>query len=109
MQADKHHQTGDDVSHLGLKMFYRNAFKQATQALEFSGKERHLGGMTMAISEEGYGKIVWNAIGRFWRRFERSWTRNDHADRVAQMLFALYPLTRQTPQETKETQETQKS
>ncbi len=93
IQAEKHHQTGDDVSHLGLKMFYKNAFRQADKALELDGSQRHLGGMTMAVSQKGFARIR-ERYQEFVDDVRDIVDDDDEADTVMQMLFALYPLTK---------------
>jgi uncharacterized protein (TIGR02147 family) len=56
--AHKHQDTGDEIQSTALPIFYKQMFRLAADALEHPSHARHLGGLTMGVSQDGYTKIV---------------------------------------------------
>lgn len=88
-----HHGTGDVFKSVALKTFYEKTFSRASDSMKLSPEERHLGGLTMAISRKSFETIV-----RRYREFisdvRTIVDEDDEADQVYQLVTGIFPLTR---------------
>lgn len=84
--------TGDRTSKLALRGFHQHCLKLAADAIDRDppGK-RHISGLTLGISQEGYERIV-ERINAFRKEIALIAEEDEGADKVFQMQFALFQV-----------------
>ena len=83
-----------DLGAVTLKGYYQNAFNGALEALDLSSDKRHLGGMSMAVSEETYEKIV-DHFKDFLNTVRAEVDADHQPRRVYQLVMGCFPLTKE--------------
>ena len=84
--------TGDRTSKLALRGFHQDCLKLAADSIDRDppGK-RHISGLTLGISQEGYERIV-ERINAFRKEIALIAEEDENADKVFQLQFALFPV-----------------
>lgn len=84
--------TGDRTSKLALRGFHQQCLKLAADSIDRDppGK-RHISGLTLGISQEGYERIV-ERINAFRKEIALIAEEDENADKVFQLQFALFPV-----------------
>lgn len=84
--------TGDRTSKLALRGFHQHCLKLASESIDRDGpKDRHISGLTLGISQEGYDRIV-ERINAFRKEIALIAEEDQGADKVFQMQFALFQV-----------------
>lgn len=84
--------TGDRTSKLALRGFHQHCLKLASDSIDRDGpKDRHISGLTLGISQEGYDRIV-ERINAFRKEIALIAEEDQGADKVFQMQFALFQV-----------------
>jgi len=94
-----HQVTGDGLKSMALKTFYEHTFKRAADSMQFRSDVRHLGGLTMAISQETYEKII-EQYKHFIGEVRHLVDEDETPDQVYQLVMGLFPLTKPAKQRT---------
>ena len=84
--------TGDRTSKLALRGFHQQCLKLAADSIDRDppGK-RHISGLTLGISQEGYERIV-ERINAFRKEIALIAEEDKNSDKVFQLQFALFPV-----------------
>lgn len=84
--------TGDRTSKLALQGFHQQCLKLAADSIDRDppGK-RHISGLTLGISQEGYERIV-ERINAFRKEIALIAEEDKNSDKVFQLQFALFPV-----------------
>lgn len=84
--------TGDRTSKLALRGFHQHCLKLAADSIDRDppGK-RHISGLTLGISQEGYDRIV-ERINAFRKEIALIAEEDQGSDKVFQLQFALFPV-----------------
>ena len=88
-----HQVTGDGLKSVALRTFYEQTFARASASMLQPSAVRHLGGLTMAISEESYHKII-DRYKSFVAEVRHIVDDDTGPDQVYQLVMGLFPLTR---------------
>ncbi len=92
MATHAHITSGHGFGPVALKGYYKNGFSAAIDSLELPSDIRHLGGMSMSVSEKAYEKIV--AHFQTFMEAVRSEVDNDDVpEHVYRLVFGLFPMT----------------
>ena len=84
--------TGDRTSKLALRGFHQHCLKLAADSIDRDNPgERHISGLTLGISKEGYDRIV-ERINAFRKEIALIAEEDEGADKVFQMQFALFQV-----------------
>ncbi|WP_407456281.1 TIGR02147 family protein [Fibrobacter sp.] len=84
--------TGDRTSKLALRGFHQNCLKLAADSIDRDPPgTRHISGLTLGISQEGYERIV-ERINAFRKEIALIAEEDADADKVFQLQFALFPV-----------------
>lgn len=84
--------TGDRTSKLALRGFHQHCLKLAAEAIDRDiPSNRHISGLTLGISQEGYDRIV-ERINAFRKEIALIAEEDACADKVYQMQFALFQV-----------------
>ncbi|MBO7384051.1 MAG: TIGR02147 family protein [Fibrobacter sp.] len=84
--------TGDRTSKLALRGFHQHCLKLAADAIDRDPPDkRHISGLTLGISQEGYERIV-ERINAFRKEIALIAEEDEGADKVFQMQFALFQV-----------------
>ncbi len=84
--------TGDRTSKLALRGFHQQCLKLAADSIDRDKPgERHVSGLTLGISKEGYDRIV-ERINAFRKEIALLAEEDEGSDKVFQMQFALFPV-----------------
>jgi uncharacterized protein (TIGR02147 family) len=85
--------TDTEVQSVALAKFYLSCTKLTANALENLPRDkRNISGLTLGISKKSYDEIV-SRVNRFREEIAEIANRDEEADRVYQMQFALFPLS----------------
>lgn len=90
--SHQHQKSGDGFKTVGLRTFYENTFRLAAESLNRPSSERHMGGLTMGISRNGYERIV-QRYREFVSDVRAIVDEDAAADQVYQMVMGLFPLS----------------
>jgi uncharacterized protein (TIGR02147 family) len=91
--SDKIISTGKEPPAPGVLRFHMDALDLAKQSMKDLPKsKRNVSGLTLGISEEGYGALC-EEIRAFRKRILQMAKNNKSADRVYQMNFQLFPIS----------------
>ena len=84
--------TGDRTSKLALRGYHQNCLKMGADSIDRDppGK-RHISGLTLGISQEGYERIV-ERINAFRKEIALIAEEDEGSDKVFQMEFALFQV-----------------
>ena len=84
--------TGDRTSKLALRGYHQQCLKLAADSIDRDppGK-RHISGLTLGISQEGYERIV-ERINAFRKEIALIAEEDKNSDKVFQLQFALFPV-----------------
>ena len=86
--------TGDRTSKLALRGFHQNCLKLAADSIDRDPPgTRHISGLTLGISQEGYERIV-ERINAFRKEIALIAEEDENSDKVFQLQFALFPVGR---------------
>jgi len=92
--TDEHITTGDEISSLAALHYHRDMTRLAGMAIDNVAKERrNITGLTLGISEAAYKRIV-EETNAFRKQIVQIAGEDKASDRVYQMNFHLFPLTR---------------
>lgn len=84
--------TGDRTSKLALRGYHQHCLKLASESIDRDPPgNRHISGLTLGISQEGYERIV-ERINAFRKEIALIAEEDQGSDRVFQMEFALFPV-----------------
>ena len=84
--------TGDRTSRLALRGFHQHCLKLAADSIDRDPPgSRHISGLTLGISQEGYERIV-ERINAFRKEIALIAEEDESADKVFQLQFALFPV-----------------
>lgn len=84
--------TGDRTSRLALRGFHQHCLKLAADSIDRDPPgSRHVSGLTLGISQEGYERIV-ERINAFRKEIALIAEEDASADKVFQLQFALFPV-----------------
>ena len=85
--------TGDRTSKLALRGFHQQCLKLAADSIDRDKPgERHVSGLTLGISKEGYDRIV-ERINAFRKEIALIAEEDESSDKVFQLQFALFPVS----------------
>jgi len=88
-----HQVTGDGLKSVALRTFYEQTFARAAASMLEPSAVRHLGGLTMAISEDSYHKII-DRYKSFVAEVRHIVDDDISPDQVYQLVMGLFPLTK---------------
>lgn len=84
--------TGDRTSKLALRGFHQHCLKLASESIDNDPPSmRHISGLTLGISKEGYDRIV-ERINAFRKEIALIAEEDKNSDKVFQLQFALFQL-----------------
>ena len=84
--------TGDRTSKLALRGFHQHCLKLAADSIDRDPPgSRHVSGLTLGISQEGYDRIV-ERINAFRKEIALIAEEDKNSDKVFQLQFALFPV-----------------
>ena len=84
--------TGDRTSKLALRGYHQHCLKLASESIDRDPPgNRHISGLTLGISQEGYERIV-ERINALRKEIALIAEEDQGSDRVFQMEFALFPV-----------------
>ena len=84
--------TGDRTSKLALRGFHQHCLKLAADSIDRDPPgTRHISGLTLGISQEGYDRIV-ERINAFRKEIALIAEEDEGSDKVFQLQFALFPV-----------------
>ena len=84
--------TGDRTSKLALRGFHQHCLKLAADSIDRDPPgSRHVSGLTLGISQEGYERIV-ERINAFRKEIALIAEEDKNSDKVFQLQFALFPV-----------------
>ena len=84
--------TGDRTSKLALRGFHQDCLKLAADSIDRDPPgTRHISGLTLGISQEGYERIV-ERINAFRKEIALIAEEDESSDKVFQLQFALFPV-----------------
>ena len=84
--------TGDRTSRLALRGYHQQCLKLAADSIDRDPPgTRHISGLTLGISQEGYERIV-ERINAFRKEIALIAEEDESADKVFQLQFALFPV-----------------
>ena len=84
--------TGDRTSKLALRGFHQDCLKFAADSIDRDPPgTRHISGLTLGISQEGYERIV-ERINAFRKEIALIAEEDENSDKVFQLQFALFPV-----------------
>ena len=84
--------TGDRTSKLALRGFHQDCLKLAADSIDRDPPgTRHISGLTLGISQEGYERIV-ERINAFRKEIALIAEEDKNSDKVFQLQFALFPV-----------------
>lgn len=84
--------TGDRTSKLALRGFHQDCLKLAADSIDRDPPgTRHISGLTLGISHEGYERIV-ERINAFRKEIALIAEEDENSDKVFQLQFALFPV-----------------
>lgn len=93
VQTTPHLDTGHGFGPVALRGYYQGAFERAAQSLDMPSHERHLGGMTMAVSSATYERIL-EHFAAFMDTVRREVDADSEPQRVYQFVAGLTPLSK---------------
>ena len=84
--------TGDRTSKLALRGYHQHCLKLAADSIDRDPPgSRHISGLTLGISQEGYERIV-ERINAFRKEIALIAEEDENSDKVFQLQFALFPV-----------------
>ena len=84
--------TGDRTSKLALRGYHQHCLKLAAESIDRDPPgSRHISGLTLGISQEGYERIV-ERINAFRKEIALIAEEDQDSDKVFQLQFALFPV-----------------
>lgn len=84
--------TGDRTSKLALRGYHQHCLKLAAESIDRDPPgSRHISGLTLGISQEGYERIV-ERINAFRKEIALIAEEDKDSDKVFQLQFALFPV-----------------
>ena len=84
--------TGNRTSRLALRGYHQQCLKLAADSIDRDPPgTRHISGLTLGISQEGYERIV-ERINAFRKEIALIAEEDESADKVFQLQFALFPV-----------------
>ena len=84
--------TGDRTSKLALRGYHQQCLKLAADSIDRDPPgTRHISGLTLGISQEGYERIV-ERINAFRKEIALLAEEDEGSDKVFQLQFALFPV-----------------
>ena len=84
--------TGDRTSKLALRGYHQHCLKLAADSIDRDPPgSRHISGLTLGISQEGYERIV-ERINAFRKEIALIAEEDKNSDKVFQLQFALFPV-----------------
>ena len=84
--------TGDRTSKMALRGFHQHCLKLAADSIDRDPPgTRHISGLTLGISQEGYERIV-ERINAFRKEIALIAEEDKDSDKVFQLQFALFPV-----------------
>ena len=84
--------TGDRTSKLALRGFHQHCLKLAADSIDRDVPgTRHVSGLTLGISQEGYERIV-ERINAFRKEIALIAEEDQNSDKVFQLEFAMFPV-----------------
>ena len=84
--------TGDRTSKLALRGYHQRCLKLAAESIDRDPPgSRHISGLTLGISQEGYERIV-ERINAFRKEIALIAEEDQDSDKVFQLQFALFPV-----------------
>ncbi|RJO66146.1 MAG: TIGR02147 family protein [Myxococcales bacterium] len=92
VQPHRHQESGDQLGSVPLRLYHKNMLELAAKAIDDDPTVRHLTGITLSISEEGYRKALGH-LSNFLAELRRVAQEDPSPDRVYHLELALYPMT----------------
>jgi uncharacterized protein (TIGR02147 family) len=84
--------TGDRTSKLALRGYHQHCLKLAADSIDRDPPgSRHISGITLGISQEGYERIV-ERINAFRKEIALIAEEDQNSDKVFQLEFAMFPV-----------------
>ena len=84
--------TGDRTSKLALRGYHQHCLKLAAESIDREPPgSRHISGLTLGISQEGYDRIV-ERINAFRKEIALIAEEDQNSDKVYQLEFAMFPV-----------------
>jgi len=84
--------TGDRTSKLALRGYHQHCLKLAADSIDRDPPgSRHISGLTLGISQEGYERIV-ERINAFRKEIALIAEEDQNSDKVFQLEFAMFPV-----------------
>jgi len=84
--------TGDRTSKLALRGYHQHCLKLAADSIDRDPpSSRHISGLTLGISQEGYERIV-ERINAFRKEIALIAEEDQNSDKVFQLEFAMFPV-----------------
>ena len=84
--------TGDRTSRLALRGYHQQCLKLAADSIDRDPPgSRHISGLTLGISQEGYERIV-ERINAFRKEIALIAEEDQNSDKVFQLEFAMFPV-----------------
>ncbi len=94
IQAETIISTSSEVSSIALKGFHKRMIQLAGESIDrFSGKERDVRGLTVALSGEGYAQAK-GKIESLWEEIIVLAQQEKNPDKVFQVNFQIFPVTK---------------
>ncbi len=94
IQAENFVSTASEVSSIALKGFHKRMIQLSGESLDrFSGKERDVRGLTLALSREGYAKAK-AKMESLWEEIIVMAQKEKGPDKVFQVNFQIFPVSK---------------
>jgi len=95
VQAHRHQDSGEQLGSVPLRTYHKNMLEQAIESIDGDPTTRHLTGISLSMSEQGYRKSL-EQLDLFLDALRRIAEEDPAPDRVLHLEMALYPLTKIT-------------
>lgn len=94
VQSENVISTSSEVSSIALKGFHKRMIQLSGESIDrFTGKERDVRGLTLALTEEGYARTK-AKIESMWEEIIVLAQKEKGADKVFQVNFQLFPVSK---------------
>lgn len=99
VQAETIISTSSEVSSIALKSFHKRMIQLSGESIDrFTGKERDVRGLTLAMSQEGYAQAK-AKIEALWEELIVLTEKEKNLDKVFQVNIQIFPVSKSTRKE----------
>jgi uncharacterized protein (TIGR02147 family) len=99
VQAESIISTSSEVSSIALKSFHKRMIQLSGESIErFTGKERDVRGLTLALSQEGYAQAK-AKIEALWEEIIVLTGKETNPDKVFQVNIQIFPVSKSSGKE----------